>query len=194
MGTLHILPRHAGLVLALSFAACSGGGSGAPDGSSGDGSPPSGTVTLRLIIPSGRSFCDQADFCGGIAHITILNAAGQPVGTTIPWCSTICSAACQPSPCPGIACIPQGIAVTTSELQWDGSSYKTSTCGNKMTCYQPLKAPAGHYVARMCATPGTISTPDGGGQPTCTPTGPVECVDRPFDFPGPSPIEGMLAP
>jgi hypothetical protein len=158
-----------------------------------DGGSP-GSVTLRLVIPAGRSFCDQSSTCGGTSHITILNNAGQPVGISIPSCSTICSAACTPVPCPLIACIQEGVAVKTTELQWDGSSYSTSTCGNRMTCYQPGFAPAGHYVARMCATPGNIANGDGGvpSLPVCTASGPVECVDVPFDFPGPSPIVGTL--
>ena len=61
-----------------------------------------------------------------------------------------------------------------------------------MACYQPGFAPAGHYVARMCATPGTITTADGGFPSKCTATGAVECVDVPFDFPGSSPIIGTL--
>ena len=77
-------------------------------------------------------------------------------------------------------------------MSWDGSSYATSTCGNKMTCYQPIIAPAGHYVAKMCATPGNITTVDGGFPTTCTATGPDECIDVPFDFPGPSPVVGTL--
>lgn len=148
-----------------------------------DASP--GTVTLRLVIPTDRSFCDQGTVCEGQRHISVLTAAGASVGTEIPWCATICSSACKPPPCPGIACIPQGLTVKTFEIQWDGSSFKGSTCGNNTTCYQPTVAPPGHYVARMCATPGTIATPDGGGGPsTCTATGPVACVDVPFDLPG----------
>jgi len=85
--------------------------------------------------------------------------------------------------------------VTTMEVHWDGSWFKTSTCGDRMMiCYQPQVAPDGHYLARMCATPGTITitSADAGGVPTCTATGPVECIDRPFDLPGPSVVEGML--
>ena len=84
------------------------------------------------------------------------------------------------------------MAVTTAELSWDGSIYPTSTCGNNVSCYQPGFAPAGHYVAKMCATPGTLKTAANGITSTCTATGPVECVDVPFDFPGASPVVGTL--
>lgn len=67
-----------------------------------------------------------------------------------------------------------------------------STCGNNLACYQPGFAPAGRYVAKMCATPGNLKTADGGFPSTCTATGPIECVDVPFDFPGPSPVVGTL--
>jgi hypothetical protein len=98
-----------------------------------DGGSP-GSVTLRLVIPASHSFCDQTTGCGSTAHITILNAAGQALGITTPWCATICSTACTPSPCPGIACFEQGVAVKSGDLTWDGSSYRGSTCGNKMAC------------------------------------------------------------
>jgi hypothetical protein len=55
-----------------------------------------------------------------------------------------------------------------------------------------LRPPAGHYVAKMCATPGKLATADGGFPSTCTATGPIECIGVPFDFPGPSPIVGTL--
>jgi hypothetical protein len=174
-----------------------GGGAGGSGGSGvagmgGAAGRSPGSVTLRLVIPPSHSFCDQTTGCGGTSHISILNGAGHELGLSTPWCSTICSSTCRPSPCPGIACFPQGEAVKTSEFPWDGSSYGTSTCGNKMACYVPEVAPAGHYVARMCATPGNLTTADGGFPSTCTATGPVECVDVPFDFPGPSPIVGTL--
>ncbi len=45
----------------------------------------------------------------------------------------------------------------------------------------------GTYVARFCATPGTLGTSDG-GPPVCTPTGPQECVEVPFAFPSSQPV------
>jgi hypothetical protein len=165
------------------------GGSGVAGMGGSTGGPP-GSVTLRLVIPAGRSFCDQTTGCDGPWHIDILNAAGQALGLAIPFCSTICSTACVPQACPGLGCAGHGVAVKTTDFPWDGSSYGTSTCGNNLTCYLPGFAPPGHYVARMCATPGNLT--DGPFITTCTTTGPVECVDVPFDFPGPSPVVGTL--
>jgi hypothetical protein len=81
---------------------------------------------------------------------------------------------------------------TTVELTWDGTSAMASTCGNNMACYRPEAAPPGHYVARMCATPGNLTTADARFPSACTSTGTEECIDGPFDVPGPSPVVGTL--
>jgi hypothetical protein len=39
---------------------------------------------------------------------------------------------------------------------------------------------------------GTLSPPDAGFQSTCTASGPAQCVDVPFDYPGPTPVGGNL--
>jgi hypothetical protein len=145
------------------------------------------SVTLRLVIPMNRSFCDR---CGSGSLITILDDAGHAVETNIPFCSTTCST-CAPTLCPPIVCAAQAVPAE-NDFTWDGTSVTPATCGNNVACYQPGHAPAGHYVARMCATPGTITTADGGFPSTCTATGSIECVDVPFDFPGPSPVVGTL--
>jgi hypothetical protein len=48
-------------------------------------------------------------------------------------------------------------------------------------------APVGTYVARFCATPGTLGTSDGGAQ-SCAVTGAQECVEVQFDFPSSQPV------
>jgi hypothetical protein len=182
------------LTCAAALAACSSGAAldGGVDGVRHLGGASPGKTTLRLVIPSDKSFCDQTTGCGDDAHITVSDAAGAAVSMGIPWCSTLCSAACMPSPCPGIACISQGFAVKTMEFQWDGSAVTGGTCGKNMGCIQPGFVPAGHYVAHMCATPGTLTSPDGGGVPSCTATGAIECVDVPFDLPSTTVAEGQL--
>jgi hypothetical protein len=150
-------------------------------------------VTFRLLLPSTRSFCDQLETCQfSASHISFSTTTGQSLQIGTQWCATICSAQCTPSPCPGIPCaIGGGVAVTTVEQTWDGSYYESSTCGQGMACVIPRHVPPGHYVARVCATPGTLAESDG-GPPSCMATGPQECVDVPFDLPGPSPIEVSL--
>src|SRR5262245_57006113 len=111
----HLSPTSLKLAfMTVALVACSGGGAvdGGADALHLVSSSP-GSVTLRFIIPTHRSFCDQTDGCGGVGHIVITTEAGTPVSTSTPWCSTFCSSQCQPSPCPGIACIPQGVPVKT---------------------------------------------------------------------------------
>jgi hypothetical protein len=146
-----------------------------------------GAVTLRLVVPEGHSFCDR---CGGGVHIDILDGAGQTLETSIPSCSATC-ATCASTVCPAIACLPQALPVKI-ERTWTGTVANPSTCGSHVNCFEPATAPTGHYVARMCATPGDLTTADGGSAPRCTATGAKECVDVPFDLPGPSPVVGTL--
>jgi hypothetical protein len=167
-----------------------GAGASGADGSHDGGSSP-GTVTLRLVLPSTQSFCDEV-ICGPPPHIAILTTTGQLVPTTMPFCSTPCSTDCKPVSCGGLgACGARGLAFSGAELTWDGSTYPTSTCGAGTACYTPQFVAPGRYVARMCATPGTVVTPDG-GEAACTTTGVTQCVDVAFDLPGPSPVEGRL--
>jgi hypothetical protein len=56
-----------------------------------------------------------------------------------------------------------------------------------ISCTRSRFAPAGNYVARFCATPGTLGTSDGGA-PVCTATGPEECVEAEFVFPSSRPV------
>jgi hypothetical protein len=164
---------------------------GAVGGRSGDGGVSPGTVTLRFVLPASQAFCDEA--CGPTTHIEILTSTGQLVPTAMPFCFTSCAADCKPVSCPvGGACLPHGIAATGDQISWDGSSYPMSTCGTGTSCYAPRFVSPGQYVARMCATPGVLTSSDG-GVTSCSATGATECVDVPFDFPGQAVVEGMLA-
>ncbi len=171
-----------------------GGGGGAghagAGGSAAAGSP--GTVTLRLALPASTSFCDVS--CGDVApHITILTIDKKPVPTQPPACVPLCAANCQAFGCPqGGACLLTGVAVTSAELKWDGSTYQTSTCGAGISCYQPTIAPAGKYIARMCATPGKLSQPTD-SPPVCTATGVQSCTDVVFAFPSGGIVQGSLS-
>jgi hypothetical protein len=176
---------------ALALAACNSGhfGDGLPEQ---EVSP--GTVTFRLMLPPTRSFCDSVSSCGVNGHITFTTSGGEGLDIGPRWCTTQCSSQCTPSPCPLFPCtVPTGVAVTQVEQSWDGAYADSSTCGNAMACYIPKFARPGRYVARMCATPGTLTITDSAPAPaSCTPTGPAECVDVPFDFPGASPVEASL--
>ena len=179
------------LVPALALAACS---SGQLSDHVPDQTVSPGTVTLRLLLPSTRSFCDQLQPCQGFAtHITLANTFGQPFQTSAGSCPTFCSAQCMPQACPPAVCvIGGGVALTGDEMTWEGSYYERSTCGSNTACYNKRFVAPGHYVAHMCATPGTLGEGDAGPPPTCTASGPEECVDVPFVIPSPSVVEASL--
>ena len=131
--------------------------------------------------------------CTSPGHFQILTAAGQPITFSVSGCTTTCSSTCQPVFCPvGLCIAPHGTMFTGTTIDWDGSSYTSSTCGMNVPCNQKNQAPAGHYIARMCGTPGKLDNPDGGFQANCVATGAQVCVDVPFDYPGPTPVVGKL--
>jgi hypothetical protein len=171
-------------LVAAPLAACSSGHLG--DQSSGPGVSP-GTVTLRLELTPGQSFCDVVDGCSYPTHVVIGKEPGNwlSVGAASA-CGVDCST-CAAQPCPALppivcAAVATGVALTNVEATWDGSYVESSTCGGGTPCHGTRFVPPGRYVARLCATPGTLTNF------ICTSTGPQECVDLPFDLPGPSPI------
>jgi hypothetical protein len=184
---------------ALVLGACNAGHLGAPP-------PPSvspGLVSFRLQLPSTRSFCDQQLFCGGPLpyHIGFSTESGEPLSvTTTGWCPQDCSCTYQPCPLiPTHTCVgpPTGVAITKVEGSWDGAYFESSTCGDGTACTSGNYVPPGRYVAWLCATPGTVTETDGAPgnappTPTCTATGPEECVQVPFDIPGTRLIEVTL--
>jgi hypothetical protein len=172
--------------------ACEAGCAGvtvAHTGACADAAP----LKLELQLPANKSFCDdESGRCGPpLPHITIL-ANGQPLVLQQPTCATSCSGRCEPVACPTNCLLTPSGPVTGPTLTWDGSTYPLSKCGQGTECYSGLvKAPAGKYVARMCATPGTLTMANAAGA-TCTPTGPTACVDVPFDYPSTATVVGHL--
>jgi hypothetical protein len=86
-----------------------------------------------------------------------------------------------------------GVAVSDYSFTWNGSYTESGSCAASigalaLACADSKVAPAGSYVARFCATPGTLTAPDGGGAQVCTTTGPQECVEIRFDFPSAQPV------
>lgn len=165
----------------------------AGDGAAGlapSGSP--GTVVLRLVLPAGRSYCDQGTLCDSQSHIFIQDLSGRPVTVALPYCPISCNSFCAPPPCVGIPCVPMGIPFTGEQRTWDGLVHAASTCGMSTTCYQGRYLPRGRYLAVMCATPGQLTGGDGGGNPSCQATGARQCVEVPFDFPSDTPVVGQL--
>jgi hypothetical protein len=177
------------MAVALVLAGCTGERLGqSPKGGSPDAS--GGNVTFQVDIPSTASFCDQVSSCGGSpAHIAITDKAGRSYDQVAPYfcyCSeTTCVQWCSTRFCGGPG---WGTAVTAGDQVWGGVYYAASdvcgaNCGNVAHYLPP-----GRYVAQLCATPGSMSTPDG-GQPLCTKTGATVCGPTvPFTYPSATPI------
>ena len=163
-----------------------GGGGGGSGGSAG--SP--GKVTLTFEVPSSKTYCQQGE-CGASSSIAIKDASGTVLLRSPGDCYTPCDT-CQALPCPGYACQPQGYAVKGESFEWDGTYWKSGTCGASSSCLAHQFATPGKYTAVMCATPGTLETSDATQVAQCVASGPAECVEVPFDFPTSQPVIGKL--
>jgi hypothetical protein len=85
-----------------------------------------------------------------------------------------------------------GVSVDSTTTTWDGSYTEQDSCAPSVgalavSCTASKFATPGTYVARFCATPGTLAPTDGGA-PYCTTTGYEECVEVPFSFPASQPV------
>ncbi len=126
-----------------------------------------------------------------------MTASGQALSLGSVGCSISCSS-CTGNLCPEVPVIAcpvgnYGVAVTDYDVTWDGSYVESGACepsgaSAAISCLDAKVAPAGTYVARFCATPGILSTPDGGGFQSCTTTGPQECVEVRFELPSAQPV------
>jgi hypothetical protein len=175
--------------------AATGGRDGSVPDRTSDGPPesPAGTTLLRLKIAPGSSYCDTNALCGNLAtHITVRDQAGTVIGGNLPFCPVYCAPDCQPQVCPAIPCLPYAAAFTGQERVFDGGYYEGSTCGAGTACYRRRYVGPGRYVATMCATPGVARTPDAGGSAICAEARAPECMEVPFDFPSPIPVEVTL--
>ncbi|HXJ19329.1 MAG TPA: hypothetical protein VMT03_03780 [Polyangia bacterium] len=161
------------------------GGSTGTGGATSLGSP--GQVTFVLTTPPATSFCDQHTCGGGNLHLSILTTDGTEIGWQgADYCLPSCDL-CNPVACPLLAIFcpaPEGAAYTGETATWNGIDTNNNlTCGDAhMTCSSTKFWQPGGYIARFCATPGTVSQPDG-GLPVCSATGAPVCSDTPFSFP-----------
>lgn len=196
------MTRRCLLALVTLLAACTPGKLGTLNDGSSATSP--GSVTLKLVVPSERAYCDVP--CTNAWHIGVFTLDGASIGDgQPPSCGVSSCDTCLAGPClaiPVFRCDPVAVPFMGATTSWDGLFYEASTCGrNHLACSSARYVLPGRYLARMCATPGTIEPSDAGvstieptdaGAPTCTATGPEACVDVPFDLPGPSPVIGTL--
>jgi hypothetical protein len=151
-----------------------------------------GYVNFQLVVPSNRSFCEQIETCTPPDHFIFFTPSGEPLPTDPGWCPTMCSR-CTPPPCPLIPCgTGTGTKANAFGTVWNGAVYYASTCGSNVGCVGERFVAPGRYVVRMCAVPGELTPSDAGTQ-NCTATGPEECVEVPFDMPGPL-VTATLSP
>lgn len=177
------------LVVLAGVVACGGAGTGGGGGSDAS----LGSVALRLEITAGKSYCTTNDGCSPLDTIRIRDQSGAFLGTYAGFCPTLCND-CQIQPCPGMACLEQGVAITGGSMSWDGSFFEPGTCGRDTACTRERFAPTGTYTAVMCATPGDLVTDpnDPAATPQCVNTAPAECVEVEFEFPTNEEVVGVL--
>lgn len=150
------------------------------------------TITLKVLVPTGHPYCDQVMACAPPEHFQILTTTGAQVPYYTEICQTMCTVDCVPRECP-IFCDPaHGLAFGGQAMIWDGGFFSMLTCGMNVPCFDQRYVVPGHYVARMCGTPGVPDPPDAGYDSNCVASGPTVCVDVPFDYPGPSLVTGEL--
>ncbi len=154
----------------------------------GDKSP--GNVTFQLSVNPTTSYCATSNNCSAPEFIAVVDELGNAVQRAVINCAAVSCDRCVAPPCLGIACSSRGELVTEQRLTWDGAVNVQSTCGSLATsCSGRAYIRPGKFVARMCATPGTL-TP--GDAPECVPSGPVECVEVPFEYPSSAAVGGSL--
>jgi hypothetical protein len=185
-------------LIAVAFGACQSSVSkpfplGANDGGTGDAAQASWMVVLRLsrLAPS----CGPV--CPGGGHVSIRTLDGRPLVTRLQPGDPLCSDGCER----WIATVRNCDAVPSSDsLAWDGTVYaqttfSEATCAVRgavgLACYQPSRASAGRYLAHMCAVRCTSMT-TAEGLPSCSATGAEDCIDVPFEFPGPALVEASF--
>ena len=166
------------------------GGSGGAAGSSGSGGSPCqiASITFELRPATGHAgdYCvGAADACNG----TWLSITA-PDGTALAidqGCVTACDA-CQPIACPALCVAPSRLTADGVTQDWLGSAFMPSTCAGSTLCAERSCAPAGRYVAHMCAYADT-GPRDG---PSCSSAAAPTCTDVPFDWPPSGPGQATV--
>lgn len=167
------------------------GSSGHNSSNDGDGGVSTGEGGVSNL-QAGVTFqlrTSRADLCVGSPSacvqdwLTILRSDGSAVAIHR-GCNADCSE-CLPVACAG-SCDAATVLLSTVERRWDGSLLAWSSCqgaaGDAVACSRPEAAPAGNYVARMCALSPRASS-GGAEKATCAASTQPTCVDVPFTWP-----------
>jgi len=148
------------------IAILSGCGTGTSSGSTSDASIGSDTASATAFTCPAPS-CnlgstqfkltvngDPTRFCSSLCTgwLSITTDAGKAVSYYGGGCGTPDCCSCQMGACPGFACIDQPLTAMGLQGTWAGQTNGTSTCGAaSQACSFSACAPAGNYVAVMCA-------------------------------------------
>jgi hypothetical protein len=191
------------VVIALALTACGGatvpegnaGGSGAAGsaGSGGGGAEAGpvgctvGSVTFELIAAGAPAveYCTGKN-CG-TEWLAIKSASGQELQITHP-CMSDCTS-CRQEGCALLCALPQPLKPEGVRQEWDGTFFTPGTCGQGDMCANPNCAPAGKYVATMCA--GVKNNPDA---MFCETDPNQQCVDVEFGYPTTDVVRGTIGP
>jgi hypothetical protein len=170
------------------------GGSGTGGAGGSGGGPVSctaGTVKFQMIAggpANDTGYCIGLG-CGG-DWLSVKTADGAPVPLGI-GCTTDCER-CTPIACTDACAAPRHMKPEGEVTSWDGTFWKSSTCGAGLACGERLcMNPGSHLIARMCAYPST--NPDGSAY-FCESTNQPTCVEVPFDYPSANVVTGVLNP
>lgn len=151
--------------------------------------------------PPGSDFCSGPPNCQSGDPFTVLDAAGKSLTTGLS-CGMADCKSCVAQGCPPGSChFSSPVPTTGTDFTWNGTVYAAATgCGSgqigspPVNCWMPSCAPAGHYVAHLCAY--ALPPDSDGGFQVCelhAATKPT-CVDVPFDYPTTTQVVGVLDP
>jgi hypothetical protein len=171
-------------------------GTGGMGGAAGAGQPnvtcTVGTVQFHVVAASGTDFCAHPA-CGmpdvGANPVVSVKPVG---GKTMPMsgpCVSTCDCLFHACTCPA----PQRLG-SGQTFAWDGTFLASQTCGTgglAVACYDKQCAPAGKYVATICAYPAPADA-GANGCPIVVGAAVPTCVDVPFDYPSTATIEATL--
>lgn len=154
-------------------------------------------ATVDFELSATGSFCTGSPGTCDPTWLTILDGKGATLAHASS-CATSCGD-CQPVGCPANCPQPSTLPADGVRETWDGRIFTANTCKNggdgELSCFDLNCAPAGHYIARMCAFrvegdggvgPNACSGLSSSQKPTCT--------DVPFDWPTSATVRGTLAP
>jgi hypothetical protein len=164
-----------------------GGAAGAGGGTVDAGACVDSTVTFQFKAPGGGTWC-LGQGCS-TQWLSIRDSSGKSLVLSN-YCSSTCEA-CQMVGCPAICAMPQPMPAAGTTTTWNGAVFSSGTCGsNAMSCLDKRCAPAGKYVAVMCAA--AVSSE--AGDLLCANTFDVKptCVEVPFDYPSSASVVGTI--